>query len=209
MADCSSETSQKLCVCNAGCKLNSIITINGATGSIGFDTDLASQSFTCAKDKFTSIAGDNVFQEIRGQAIKIFNTSTSATEQIFLILFGGVAIVLFLLVLVIFAALYWRDTDYMILSMFIIALLILIIAALVMYFWVNSVFDSASTSVTANLDNLNQILMNVQVASIAAFCCFSGVDCARGQPCGCSLAEPCSFQRCDRFKLSNTNSSTF
>ena len=141
-----------------------------------------------------SIAGDDVFQEIRGQAVKIFNTSSTATEEIFLILFGGVAVVLFLLVLIIFAGLYWRNVDYMILTTFILALLVLIIAAIVIYFWVNSIFNSASTSVTVNVDNLNQILLNLQIAGIASVCCFSGVNCSSGQPCGCQSSGDCIFQ---------------
>ncbi|HSW76827.1 MAG TPA: hypothetical protein VLG50_07265 [Candidatus Saccharimonadales bacterium] len=187
MSDCSLPDVQNLCTQRVGCTLNHIITINGATGTIGFDQTLANQFFNCAKDKFESIAGDHVLEEIRNQISKIITTSSTATQQVLYIVFGGIAVTLLLLTLIFFAALYWRNEPYVILCTFILALLVLIIAAIIIYLWVLNVYDNASKTVTSNVDNINQILLNVQVAAIAAYCCFGSVNCSSGKPCQCSL----------------------
>lgn len=197
----------KQCACATACNLEeniiSVITpVNGVsyTGTININRPQFFKSLDCASEKFRSIVGDNVFDEIRNQVNKIYNSSTTATQEIALIVFGGLAIILFLLILTIFAGLYWRDKDYVIIVTFVISLLILIVGIIVIYFWSRSVFDSTSNAITLNFNNLNQILDNVQMGATAGLCCFGQLDCGtKGKRCSCeasifSCATGCAVQ---------------
>jgi len=181
------------CVLGAENKLNQIAypitVINGVEtpGVIHYNLPLALQTLTCAKDKFDSIIGGQLTVEVKSVLLAIFNTSASATTEVFAIVFGGITILFFLLTLIFFTALYWRDTQYAILALFILALLIIIIVIVIMFLWVDSIYNSSSTLIDGYIQILNDTYTNVQSALLPTFCCFGDVNCGPGVDCPCII----------------------
>lgn len=172
--------------CGFGINLHigEVLLIDKQAGRASIDFDNLTKFFNCARDKFTCIAGD-VPEEIRAQIVKIFNTTTSTTQQIFYIAFGTIAITILLVTLIIFAGLYWRNEDYVILVTFLFALLIIIGGGLIAYFWITKVYNDARTIVDTNLNNISQVLTLIQMALLPSACCFGGVNCTQMEKCPC------------------------
>lgn len=174
--DCNSEFGQLECQSKFDATLKTIIpTIN---------TGILNTRIDCARAKFDSIAG-NVFDEIQNQVTQILATSSTTTKDIFYISIGSIALVFILLTLIIFAAIYWRDTPNVILATFILALLVIIAVFIIDYFWLSSIYSSGSTSVDTRLTKIENILTNVEVGLRAGYCCFGGTNCNVGAPCTC------------------------
>lgn len=184
MTSCDTSTSRSCCQLGIINSISDIVLIDGQTGRVGIDVENLKLFYACAANKFNSIVGD-VPEELRAQFVKIFSTSTSATQEIFYIAFGTIAVTLFLLTLIIFAALYWRHKDYVIGFTFVLSLLIIIAAAIIAYFWITHVYNNASSIVTTNIDNIMQVVQLIQTGLPAAACCFGGFNCGPGEPCDC------------------------
>lgn len=185
MTSCESSLSMLCCRTTVLSALREVILIDGQADRISINAALLEQYINCAKEKFESIVGD-IPEELRAQIVKIIDTSSSATQQIFYIAFGSIAITIFLVTLIIFAAIYWRDTNYVIPLTFFLALLVIIAAAVIAYVWITNIYNEASTIVDTNLNNINQVINLIQIGLPAAFCCFGGFNCGPGTPCSCS-----------------------
>jgi hypothetical protein len=160
----------------------------------GFNCVCALHYFTCFQAKFTELVGPNVTAEIRSQFNKIINTGSNATKQVIYAVLGGLALILFLLILIIFAAIYWRRTPYVVPLLFILALIILILVGGGVYLYTQSIYNDASTSITANLDNLRIIFNNVASAIGPALCCVGGNSCDSSScPSSCGPFDPCKL----------------
>lgn len=173
--------------------INEIIipTVNGTPGlfQLRFLYEIPLLKLTkCAENKFISIAG-NVTDEIKNQVNQILNITSSTTQEIFYISLGAIVIVFILLTLIIFAAIYWRDTPNVIAATFILALLVIISISIIVYFWLGSIYNSGSTSVDAHITQIGVILTNIQKALLAAACCFGNTNCSIGSPCECSITS--------------------
>ncbi len=173
-----------LCILFINHSIGEILLIDGQSERARIDPDALIKFGSCAVEKFRSIAGD-VPEEFRAQLVKSFNTSTAATQEIFYIAFGSIAITILLVTLIIFAALYWRHEPYVIPLTFILALLIIIAAGLIAYFWITSVYNNARNVINTNVNNINQVLNLIQTALLPSACCFGGKNCGKGAPCTC------------------------
>lgn len=184
MSDCSTFECSSVTVS----KLNKIVypTIKGVDGVLTYDLGLALDTYNCAKSKFDSIIGGSLTTEISSQITKIIIESGDASSQIIYIFFGGVAIAFFLLTLIFFAALYWRDEQYAIIGFLVLTILILLTIFIIMFLWISSIYEATYTMVSTNIDNLRKIKKNVDNALLPTLCCIGGIDCTSlGNPCTC------------------------
>jgi glucan phosphoethanolaminetransferase (alkaline phosphatase superfamily) len=146
---------------------------NRIDGTLNCDFALALDTYQSAKDKFDSIVGPDVSVNIKTHIEKIVSETSSAMIQVLYVLFGGIAIILILLTLVFFGALYWKK-DYT--NLFILAILILIIAIIVIYLWIQSIYNTSSTKIEKYIENLNEINDNVQNSIMPVLGCVSGFN---------------------------------
>ena len=161
------------------------VTIGTTTYPVNFNYLLFIRNLRCATNKFISITG-NLRPEIENQLNNIINETGSATEQVILIVSAGLFILLFLLVLTIFAAIYWRDIPYAIPLLLFLAIFFIIVVAVVIYLWVSSIYNTTSSNIGLYLTNLNDLLKLVNSAILPSVCCFGENNCSTlGKPCQC------------------------
>ncbi len=163
-----------------------IFQVNGVPVTVNM-TELINH-IRCAIDKFTSITGD-LPTEIRSQFNKIITETSNATKEVIYIVFGGLLLLLVLLVLTIYAAIYWRNTPYVVAATFALSLFFIIVVTIVIIFWVYSIYNTTSTNINLFITNINQFLATIGVALLPAYCCFGNVDCGCGAPCSCSITS--------------------
>ena len=179
--------SQPICNLNVRNVYGNIFTVdvNGVPSPVLVNLALLIQYITCAVNKFTSITGD-LPTEVRAQLDNIITETGNATEEVILIVSAGLFILLFLLVLTIFAAIYWRDVPYAIPLLLFLAIFFIIVVVVVIYFWVSSIYNTSATNIGLFITNLNNLFTLTGTAVLPAFCCFGGVNCGPGDPCGCT-----------------------
>jgi hypothetical protein len=146
--------------------------VNGETisGELAYDFITAADTYQSAKMKFDELVGDDISDIMKNHIINIVNTSSDASGQVLYILFGGIGITLFLLILTFFAALYWQNDPQILLKCFICAMVILVLSVLILYLWIQSVYDQTTIHVTKSFKDINQLSDDVKNAIITVLC---------------------------------------
>lgn len=166
--------------------LNNIIqpSINNVDGKFNYSID-AFFALTRAKDKFISIAGDNILFEIKSQISKITKETSNNSFKIFVIIFSGFIILFILLLFTTFGAINWRNTHHALLGFFILSILFIISISLIVYFWVKHLYDTSATTIDKYINNIDLILNNFKDALIPTICCAGCINCPIGNTCKC------------------------
>lgn len=148
------------------------IEVNGESisGELAYDFITAADTYQSAKMKFDELVGDDISDHLKNHIVNIVNTSSEASGQVLYILFGGIGITLFLLILTFFTALYWQNDPQILLKCFVAAMVILILSVLILYLWIQAVYDQTTIEVTKSFKNINQLTDDVKNAMVTVLC---------------------------------------
>ena len=135
------------------------------TGTIDIQTDKIYDFMTNTSSSFISSSFEPA-HHIKNNLQKIIELPSNATSDIFNILFSWTWVLIFLLVLIIFAAI--QCTCY--LCWFLcIAIIIMIAIILIMYFWASSIYQNTLTQINELADEIKCLAPKIRDAAWASF----------------------------------------
>lgn len=127
---------------------------------------------------------------IRDRITLLIRQITSLTSTLVkdILIFSVLVIFLTMLLLIIFVYLtIYIFTPAAMIGFFIASLIIIIIAIILLYFGILSLYDSGSTKINDNLIEIENLLLSIECAANNGFCCLASET---GTP-GCSLCVFC------------------
>jgi len=144
------------------------VEVNGELikGNLSYDFISALDVYQSAKIKFQNEVGEDITDEVKRHFVNVLKTTSDTSGKILYILFGGIGITLFLLICIFFAGLYWYNDQNTVFKCFFLAVTILVLAVLIMYLWIQDIYNDTSEDITCSCKNINILSEKVKNAII-------------------------------------------
>jgi hypothetical protein len=111
--------------------------------------------------------------EIKNKGQQIINLSTSATSDIFNILFSWTWVLIFLLVIIIFAAIY--QPCYLCWFL-LLAIVVMILIVLLMYFWTSAIYHNTVAEIEVLYNDIKQLLPKIKDAALTSLTSYDSIQ---------------------------------